>query len=427
MELFLVKIVALFRPIASAQNVLGSAAPDLLAIGLFLVMVGVFAVNSALRKSLIITSIDMIIMAMVVWCISIYAIYFEVTKIKEVAKLLIPLLSYMVTKNILRKPEDYKGMLFWMIAGFSVTSILSAGMILAGKGVAGQNYWTGVVRWEGVYPVPHDLGHAMAFFLVVIVIYISIERLALPAGKTFTLGKKTILAVLAGIATYCLYKSEVRSALLGLLTFLAIYLYSFNRRLLFIGGGAIAVIAITTFPIWKPVLLPDVVQIETPGQQFGALDIGSGRPRFWLHNLRLFAALPIDQKLAGVGIGNKAKHMYLSTEKALESHNDWLDLLIQTGIVGLALMAILQGLILRAILNLRDPEKHIFLGIFIATNIMMFVSNSYLYRLAVSQTYYMVLAYIEARPRFKTDDRVVSSLHPGVSPNARLDVRPFSQ
>ena len=58
-------------------------------------------------------------------------------------------------------------------------------------------------------------------------------------------------------------------------------------------------------------------------------------------------------------------------------HSDWLRVLTDTGLIGFALFAWLQILIFRAILRMRGTERHVFLAIFGAVNIMMLVSNSY--------------------------------------------------
>jgi hypothetical protein len=61
------------------------------------------------------------------------------------------------------------------------------------------------------------------------------------------------------------------------------------------------------------------------------------------------------------------------------------------------IFAWLQIAILRTILKLAPPEKYLFGALFGAVTIMMLVSNSYAWRIQVSQLYYMVLAYIEIR------------------------------
>src|SRR5438552_14297138 len=100
--------------------------------------------------------------------------------------------------------------------------------------------------------------------------------------------------------------SEVRSALVGLIVFVVLYWGFTNRRLLIAMSALVGLIAVATLPYWAPALLPDVVTLERAHGD--ASDLGSGRPKYWAHNLQLFADLPIDQKIAGIGIGNIAGH-----------------------------------------------------------------------------------------------------------------------
>jgi O-antigen ligase len=130
------------------------------------------------------------------------------------------------------------------------------------------------------------------------------------------------------------------------------------------------------------------------------MKMGSGRPTIWANDFAKYARLPIDQQLAGIGIGTE-----FTSEGEFGGHNDWLRILWDTGIIGFVLFAWLQILILRAILRMRGRERHVFLALFAAVNVMMLVSNSYNMRIQVSQLYYMILAFIEIpRRHLKNDD-----------------------
>jgi O-antigen ligase len=190
---------------------------------------------------------------------------------------------------------------------------------------------------------------------------------------------------------YCLYMSSVRSALLGLLTFLAIYTYATNRKQFVIGGGVLVLVAAVTSPYWLERFNPEL-GAEERGVKVEVLDYGSGRPRLWLNDLRVFADRPIDEMLAGAGIGNRSGD---SAGGTVYGHNDWLEMLTQTGLIGFLLFATLQAVILRKILRMHGNDRYRFLGFFAAVNIMMLVSNSYAWRIQVSQLYYMMLAFIE--------------------------------
>jgi O-antigen ligase len=123
------------------------------------------------------------------------------------------------------------------------------------------------------------------------------------------------------------------------------------------------------------------------------MNLGSGRPSLWLNDIMVFAERPIDAKLAGAGIGNRSGISEAGGQ--VFGHNDWLELLTQTGLIGLALFAALQFLIFKKLLRMEGNKKYAFLSLFIAVNLMMFVSNSYVWRIQVGHLYYMILAFIE--------------------------------
>jgi O-antigen ligase len=243
------------------------------------------------------------------------------------------------------------------------------------------------------------MGHSMTLFLITLVLYSRLTFInsngVVAKGNTMTY---VVFAVLASLAIFCLYKSQVRSAILGLLVFASVYLIAYNKKLFLIGAGGLTVLALVTLPYWLPVLLPDVWLWERGRVDVSA--IGSGRQTFWVHNLQLYASLPIDRQLAGVGIGNRDR---FSTENVIDSHNDWLDVLMQTGAVGLLLLLALQILILKAILRVPGHEKYAFLSVYLAVIVMMFVSNSYVWRIQVGHIYYIMLAYIEIRQTSSTE------------------------
>src|SRR5690606_22132336 len=117
-------------------------------------------------------------------------------------------------------------------------------------------------------------------------------------------------------------------------------------------------VAAATVPYWLPALLPEVAMMRQ-GIELDVMDLGSDRPRYWLNDLMVFADLPLDRKLAGVGIGAIAEH---SIGPRLYGHNDWLQILTQTGLVGLVLFLALQVAVLRRILRSHAEERPLFLA-----------------------------------------------------------------
>ena len=391
MELLLLQLVALFRPLASIE--LAAAFFVVLGVGLFGMLVVALLANSATRKSLKFSAIDVVIAVFALWCLAIYVIYFESANISDVAKLLIPMLSYTVVKNVVRGPSDYEALLKWMLLGFAIPTVMSAALIVMGNGLDYTDYWTDALRYRGVYEGAHSLGHSMTLLLIVLMLYIGFRGPFATVGvKRRMLFEKLVFGAVVCLALYCLYKSQVRSAIVGLAVFTAIYLNFMNRKLLLVGALGMGIVAILTWEVWLPDLSPEYGMMQKG--QFEMEALGSGRPRMWMNDISLFAALPIDQKIAGGGLGSVGKEV--AGGKFL-GHNDWLTILTQTGLIGLLIFTALQVLILKAILRMPGKERYGFLALFVAVVIMMATSNSYAWRIQVSQLYYMVLAYIEVR------------------------------
>lgn len=414
MELLLVKMVALLRPLGS----IGYAEPifEGFAVGVFGLLLAALTVNSAVRKSLRLSGVDALIIAFTIWCVTASIVYFHAVRMGEVAKLLLPVLSYTIVKNVLSDRSEYRRFLIWALIGLAVPAVWSAALIVAQSpsGVDMVNYWTQVTRWKGIYTHSHVLGHSMTLALMGVVVYVSVGREGWQRIRMLGRIEGAFLACLAVVALYCLYMSQVRSAILGLLVFALVYCYFNNRKLLLLGGVAGVIIAVSTVSYWWAALVPEAVTAER-GIQVEAMDIGSGRPHFWLNDLRVYGGLPLDQKLGGVGIG--ARGEYSVTGEEILGHSDWLELLTQTGAVGLLLFAALQVVIMRKILRMERQERYTFLALFLAVNFMMLVSNSYAWRIQVSQLYYMMLAFIElpaAAAVMVATEMPISRVRPGV-------------
>jgi len=402
MELILLKLVALARPLVSMR--FGEEFFAILGIGLFGILVGAVLIRAALQKSLRLSPIDLLILAFMTLCIARAVIYIDASYINQLTKLLVPLLSYFIVKNVVPDREEYRRVIFWIIVGFSVPTLVSAALIVSGnpEAIDSVKYQTGLLRWQGAYSNPHNFGHSMTLLLMTLVLYVSLR--GMHEGERHRVSPRAenvLLGILAAIALFCLYKSAVRSALLGLLVFLGLYGYLQNKKALLLGGTALAVVAVLSAPVWIPALLHEFAPDRRGGTP-ELLELGSGRPTRWANDIALYAKLPIDQQIAGIGIGVHST----SEDNTVGGHSDWLRILWDTGIIGFALFAWLQILILRAILRMRGRERHVFLALFAAVNVMMLVSNSYTLRIQVGQLYYMILAFIEIPPHRAQTERV---------------------
>ena len=391
MEQLLLYLVAFFRPIlfievgaANLFDIGGVAVIAVLGVSVF--------IRAATGKTLQLSAIDALIVAFVLWCFSVAAIYPATFDGRGLLKLVAPFIGYTVAKNVILERSQYQRMLGIMIIGFVAPVAASVVLIVLGKGIDpfGENYWTGIVRWAGAYDSSHDMGHNMTFLLMVLAMYFGMRFHQRSEGNP-EIRKPIIIGalVLASGALYCLWMSQVRTALVGLFVFAVVYLIYVNWRLLAVLSGTAVAVVTVFFPILKPILLPDLVMVEKTGA--GAEALASGRPTFWTHNLELFGNLPLDRQLAGVGIG------FNRLPGFLDSHNDLLDVLIQTGVVGFLLFAALQVIVFLRLGQLPKSERYLFRALFVAVLAMNLGSNSYVARFGLAQMYYLVMARIETR------------------------------
>lgn len=396
MEIFLLKVFALLRPVMfveSPYHVFGLNMFEAAAILFSTFLIGAMIIRAAVWKRFELTGADMLIIVYIVWCLVAYLTYIEVSNFKELGKFILPFLTYIVAKSIIADREQYKALVFIMILGFIVPVLVTAGMTATGHGAEWVNYWTGEPRYQGVYSGPHNMSHNMTFLIILCGVY---AVLSFDARRkiAMSLPKKCLLAVLTVAALYCLYESGVRTPLVGLVVFLAVLLFFVNKRLLVIGGvAAVVVVALFSFQL-KERFYYESIMFERTGH-VEEDELASGRPRLWKQNLDEFSRMPIDRQLAGVGIGNSVENAHSDLQEIVESHNDLLEVLIQTGVVGFVIFFAINAALLRAILRLRGHEKHLFLAVFAAVLVMNFASNSYVSRFGLAQMYYFIMAYVE--------------------------------
>ncbi len=404
MEYFLLQIFAFFRPILFINvpvKIAGFNLFEITAIIFFIVLSISFIYNIALTRDLRFSVIDFAIVGFILWCVSIYIVYIESAKIGALAKLVIPPFTYIVAKNILVNTEQYLRIIRLLIIGFFIPIVASAMLIMSGKGVDIVNYWTQVTRYGGVYNGAHSMAHNMTFLLMLVTLYVSIKTVE---GGAAHRGVKKLekmgYIALSIVAIYNIYKGGVRTTIVGLLVFLAIYLYNYYRKSLLVLVVVGAILAILFSPVLIHYLAYDYEKVKSG--EWSADQLGSGRPSIWMAKLSAFSRVSFDKQIAGVGLGNRDKDLGLDTESwgQLDSHNDFLEILVQTGIVGLFLFLLLNYLILRKILGLERRSRYLFLSLFVAVMVMNFVSNSYVNRFGLGQMFYLVLSYIEL-PRRK--------------------------
>ena len=393
MELFFLYLFSILRPILFVKvdiEIGGLNLFELAAIFLALLLFSMLIYKMGLKQKIYVSSIDLLILLFSLWCIGTYLAYSDSANVKEVAKIIIPLWTLVIVKNVITSKEQYMKLIFIMLVGFSIPITLSVLLTIMGKGIDDISYWTNIERYRGVYSDSHNMGHNMSFFIMMVVTYLCFTTNSkYKAIKSMSLWKKLFFIVLVSFAMFLLYKCWVRTAAIGLIIFLLIYLFFYNKRLLLMG----TVFSLALGIIFAPVIIPRFfsdLQMVYEGE-WDADKLGSGRIRLWSKTLEGFWELPIDKKIAGTGIGNQIG----LSGRQLDTHNDMLGLFEETGVIGFILYVSLQFFILKRILTLAGREKYAFLAIFVSILAMNLVSNSYISRFGMAQFYYLIMAYVD--------------------------------
>jgi len=418
MELWLISLLAALRPIFSIDfdRFLGVGnLSEITAIVLSVAVIGGLLIRAATNKDLRLGVTDLLIALWVAWCTAIYLIYYDKTVFVQLAKYVIPLCTYVVVKQVVRDRASQLRVIWTMILGFVLPTVISAGMIVMGEGLDVINYWTKEPRYKGAYANPHDMGHQMAFLVMISWIYVLLSNRSQAAGTGSWVSRRGVfLTVLSAMALYCVYMSAVRTTMVGLFVFGAtLSIFHYKRRLIVLVVGALAVSAFFFFGPVKHYLFREAAQAKKD-VTFNADLYGSGRPMIWGEYLDAFFSMPIDRQVAGIGIGNsKSKGNKNSDWLTIDGHNDFLDVLVFTGYIGLVLYLAIHAAFLSKILKLHGGERYGFLALLGAAMLMNFFSNSYFSRFALAQMLYAVLAYIELRPRSSEEaEGVVATMNP---------------
>jgi len=402
-EAFLINIFFLARPIMfieSRWQLGGLNFFELLTL-VFTGILGAIALNNAFsgkQKSL--SDVEWALVLFIIWCTLISVMHPEYTSFKQYIKWVLPFVTYIVFKRAFTTQKQYQTALLWMIIGFSLPVFWSFVLVLQGKGLSMEIYWTGLQRYSGVYSGVHTMGHNMGFVLFSVVVYLTLKKNAhVPEERRVHWLFYVFFLLLVVAALYCLYKSGTRTVYVGLVLFVVLYLYFYSKKALvaFLFAGGLGLVAVSA--IFETIFF-DVVDVIEGKRELETA--GSGRPFIWKHNLKIFSELSFDRKLTGVGIGNtvigennSVGSNRLDIDNVWNSHNDYLEVLMETGLIGLLIQLFIYIAIAKKILQMEDREKYVFLSLFFAILLMNLLSNSYISRFGLAQMLFMILPYIE--------------------------------
>ena len=296
------------------------------------------------------------------------------------ARLTLPFLVFISVRIFIVDSRQITAILLSLFLGYLIPIALSAHDLLAGKAFSEADYYSGLSRFSGAYAGIHTLAYAMLFFSF---LYCQINWKVQIRGYMAKLG----LVLLLLISSLCLYKTYARTVLFGFLLYWLIFLWGYRKKFFFAAVvvccllGIIASQRIETV-IWKT-------------DEYDTNKASSGRLTLWNHNIKLFLNSSLPQQLLGRGLGVESESVIGSDTDVWSSHNDYISLLMTIGLIGLFLYLLLLVSLMWDIFlsNLDKKIKYLFGAILISVSIMNFFSNAVIFRLELSQYFWLFMGF----------------------------------
>lgn len=349
-------------------------------------------------------ALDKLMIAFAVWCVVATMAQLEYSDWKWAMRFALPFATYILLRSLVRTQADFLRYLQRMVLAFLIIVSVNSVAIYLGRGLFNVNWFTGMARYQGIFNDLHTMAHTVSFALMATALYVGLSKAW--TGRALRRQSPLMMAVailMVPLVLYCLYKGNVRTVLVGLVAFAGIYLWMTNR-MKFVAFLAVVMVVWLSSTYIKA-LFWDVTAGPTPIGGNSIEMAGSGRPWIWKHNLELYADAPIEQKIVGVGVGNEigviGANGLITAEyrnRAWASHNDFLSILMQLGMVGFGLLVAIYWLMFRRIMRLPPDSRPLFLALFGAVLVMNFLSNSYVTRVGLGQLFVMVLVGIHCIP-----------------------------
>ena len=135
---------------------------------------------------------------------------------------------------------------------------------------------------------------------------------------------------------------------------------------------------------------------------------GAGRFLIWKNNFIVISKLSFERKLTGIGLGGNTDRM-LQNKKLSNlrielitlgnSHNDFISALLETGFIGFLIVIVLYYSMVRSSLRLKPDIRIYFLSFLISVVIMHLLSNSYMNRFGLWQSFFIIISGMDVFSR----------------------------
>ena len=328
--------------------------------------------------------LDRMVLLSMYFCLYCIVSIFWGSAVSIVARVTLPFIVFFAIRIYITDSKQVGVILLAIVAGYLIPIAMSTYDTILGQSVNMVNYWTGITRFEGVFKGAHAFAYAMLFFSF---IFCLLNQTRQFEGNLAKYG----LLIFQLLAVFCLYKSYTRTALGGFIIFWTIYLWGTNKKRFFLAVMACLVIAVLSYQKIETIFWQTGGHARTGYHNLDAAS--SGRIYIWNHNIQLFLDSSLPQQLLGRGLGCESRTVIGSEVAVWQPHNNYLNLLMSVGVIGLfiylSLLAFLLWDIYRS--GLDKSRKCLFTGIIVSTAIMNFLSNAVVFRVELSQYFWLFM------------------------------------
>ena len=314
-------------------------------------------------------------------------------KIKVVAQIVLPFIVYFSTTLFVKNKEDIGLLLLMLCISYAIPIFGSFIEIIRGQSLSHTEWLTGIGRYSGLFKKIHMMATVLFFFSVIFYL----RTVILSLTKRYY---KYILIIMLLISLYCIYKTYTRTTFIGLFLFWAFSLFGLNKKYFLIFIVISIIVIIFNFPVFQ--------QIFFKTKDFQVQTASSGRSYIWDHNIKLFFRYNITEKLLGRGLGVGSVTVIGGEDDVWSSHNDYLHLLMHTGVIGLSLYVMIHIAIIQKLFVWKTETKikYFYLGFFISIIFMNFVNGIITYQLSTAQLFWLIIGFLGVFGSHKSNEVV---------------------
>ena len=312
--------------------------------------------------------------------------------VDEVVRYLSPFFLMFLVAALNDTPAKRKAFVYTLATTGAVAVVVSVYFLMMGQMEYTVHH--GYHRLLGGYKNLHN--HALVMMFVAELFFF----LALNQKRA---ERAALCAMICGVATVCMWWTYVRTAAIGLVAFLAVYLLLERKYKLLVGGLVGLSAFVTTSAVVQDRFSDFAKFYLNDPLEGGRTGLGSGRWDLWTMSFSNFLRQPWTNLILGLGLYGytEVTDEWLSKFNAgrirsIDPHNDYLTLLYQLGPLAVAVYVFMQWDVARNALAIADRSEdpwdrslcHFLCGMTATVLVTNSVSNAFVQRTTLAWYYW---------------------------------------